>query len=77
MAWLLSILRTIFGWLAPYGFRLIGDAISQWYLEKQAKQQEAAKLEQAKKDYNEERLKAADDEQAQKDAFDKFVNRTK
>ena len=77
MSWLLSILKTFIGWLAPYGMRLVGEWLSELYLEKQAKQKKEAELEKAKDDYNKERFEAGDDEQAQKDAFDKFVDRTK
>lgn len=81
MNWLvaivLSILKPFGGWLFGVFAKDILAMASGAFVDWQARRQAAQKAKEASDSYKAELKKAGDDEQAQKDAADKFLNSTK
>lgn len=74
MAWLIGFLEMLAKLVIPI---LIKETFDIWKDGKEAsdwKKAEKAKLDEAVKNYKEDLKKAGNDEQAQKDAYDKLLN---
>lgn len=80
MGWLLSILKQIVIWVAPYGLKLLSEMAMKWwvnYLAQRDEKRKEAALDKSKDQYKQDLQKAGDDAKAQEDAADKFFDSTR